>query len=215
VEFRRLKIREIKDAAAAGAPAAGEAGFVPLFDGRSLAGWQGDVAGYQVVDGEIRSVKGVGGNLLTKREFGDFVLRFDFRLTPGANNGLGVRAPAKGNAAFEGMELQILDDGHPKYADLKDWQVHGSIYGVVAAKRGCLKPVGEWNSEEVTVRGSQVTVAVNGVTILDTDVAPFRDGGPTRDGQPHPGLARTAGHIGFLGHGDEVHFKNIRIQELQ
>lgn len=215
VEFRRLKIREIKDAAAAAAPAPGEAGFVPLFDGRSLAGWQGDVAGYRVVDGEIRSTKGVGGNLLTEREFSDFILRFDFRLTPGANNGLGIRTPAKGTAAFEGMELQILDDGHPKYAGLKDWQVHGSIYGVVAAKRGCLKPVGEWNTEEVTARGSQVTVAVNGVTILDTDLAPFRDGGPTPDGQPHPGLARSAGYIGFLGHGDEVHFKNIRIQELK
>jgi hypothetical protein len=71
--------------------------------------------------------------------------------------------------------------------------------------------VGEWNSEEVTVRGSRVKVVVNGKAILDADTAPFRDGRPTPDGKPHPGLARTAGHIGFLGHGDEVHFRNIRV----
>ena len=211
VEFRRMKIREIASAAA---PAESEQGFVRLFDGKTLAGWQGAVDGHHVVDGEIRSRPGVGGNLLTKAEYGDFELRFDFRLTPGANNGLGIRAPLEGDAAFEGIELQILDDGHPKYAGLKPWQMHGSIYGVVAAERDCLKPVGEWNEERVTVRGSQVTVVVNGRKILDADTAPFRDGGPTPDGKAHPGLARTKGHIGFLGHGDEVHFRNIRIREL-
>jgi hypothetical protein len=215
VEFRRMKIREIAaDAVATPAPPAVEDGFVPLFDGKSLEGWQGAVAGHQVVDGELRSKPGVGGNLLTTGEYGDFELRFDFRLTPGANNGLGIRAPDKGDAAFEGMEIQILDDGHPKYAGLKDWQVHGSIYGVVAAERGCLKPAGEWNSETVTVRGSLVKVVVNGKTIVDADTAPFRDGAPTPDGRPHPGLTRTKGHVGFLGHGDEVHFRNIRIREL-
>ena len=143
------------------------------------------------------------------------MLRFEFRLTPGANNGLGIRAPAQGNAAYEGMELQILDDGQPKYADLKSWQTHGSIYGVVAAERGCLKPAGEWNTEEVTVTGSQVKVVVNDKTILDVYTAPFRDGTEaTPDGQPHPGLARDRGHIGFLGHGDEVHFRNIRLKPL-
>ena len=213
VEFRRMKIREI--AAGVGAAAAdGEEGFVALFDGKTLDGWQGAVAGHQVVDGEIRTKPGVAGNLLTVGEYGDFELRFEFKLTPGANNGLGIRAPLVGDAAFAGIEVQILDDGHPKYAGLKPWQVHGSVYGVVAAERGCLKPVGEWNEETVTVRGSHVTVGVNGRKIVDADTAPFRDGQPTPDGQPHPGLARTRGHIGFLGHGDEVHFRNIRVREL-
>ncbi|MFM8735837.1 MAG: DUF1080 domain-containing protein [Pirellulales bacterium] len=213
VEFRRMKIRQIA-APTEPAPAPAEEGFVPLFDGRTLAGWQGAVDGHQVVDGEIRSKPGVGGNLLTTGEYGDFELRFDFRLTPGANNGLGIRAPAKGDAAFEGMEIQILDDGHPKYAALKPWQVHGSIYGVVAAARDCLKPTGDWNEETVVVRGTHVKVIVNGKTILDVDTAPFRDGKATPDGRPHPGLARTKGHLGFLGHGDEVHFRRIRIREL-
>ena len=113
------------------------------------------------------------------------------------------------------MELQILDDGHPKYANLQPWQVHGSIYGVVAAERDCLKPAGEWNVEEVTAKGSRVTVVVNGKTIVDADIAPFRDGSqPTPDGKAHPGLARSRGHVGFLGHGDEVHFRNIRLKPL-
>jgi hypothetical protein len=208
-----MKIREIATAAAV--PAAGaEEGFVALFDGKTLDGWQGAVDGHQVVDEEIRSKPGVGGNLLTTKDYGDFMLRFDFKLTPGANNGLGIRAPVAGDAAFAGMELQILDDGHPKYASLQPWQMHGSIYGVAAAERGCLKPAGEWNSEQVTVRGSKITVVVNGKTIVDTDVAAFRDGAPTPDGKPHPGLSRTTGRIGFLGDGDEVYFRNIQIREL-
>ena len=215
VEFRRMKIREIAaDVAPVDAAAGGESGFVSLFDGKTLAGWQGALDGHHVVDGELRTKTGVAGHLLTDAEYGDFELRFEFRLTPGANNGLGVRAPATGNPAFDGMEIQILDDAHPKYAALKEWQVHGSIYGVVAAERGCLKPTGEWNQETVVVRGSHVRVVVNGKTIVDADTAPFRDGRPTPDGQPHPGLVRTVGRIGFLGHGDEVHFRNIRIREL-
>ncbi|MFM7137133.1 MAG: DUF1080 domain-containing protein [Planctomycetota bacterium] len=136
------------------------------------------------------------------------------RLTPGVNNGLGIRAPLAGDVAFAGIEVQILDDGHPKYAGLKPWQVHGSVYGVVAAERGCLKPVGKRNEETVIARGSHVKVVVNGKTIVDAYTAPFRDGRPTPDGQQHPGLARTKGHIGFLGHGDEAHFRTIRIREF-
>lgn len=208
----------LSGATAAAADAVGTAdtkeGFVSLFDGASLAGWQGATKGYDVVGGELRCRKGAGGKLLTDKEFSDFILRFDFRLTPGANNGLGIRAPAEGDAAYNAMELQILDDAHPKYASIKPWQVHGSIYGVVAAERGSLKPAGEWNNQEVTVQGSRVKVVVNGKTIVDADVAPIREGQSTLDGKPHPGLTRTSGRIGFLGHGDEVHFRNIRIKEL-
>ncbi len=193
---------------------ADEAGFASLFNGTSTEGWQGAVAGYDIVDKELRCRKGAGGNLLTVAEYGDFVLRFEFRLTPGANNGLAIRSPANGDAAFVGMELQILDDSHPKYANLQPGQVHGSIYGVAAAKQECLKPAEEWNTEEVTARGSKITVVVNGKTIVDEDIKRFCDGTPTPDGKAHPGLTRSKGHIGFLGHGDEVHFRNIRILSL-
>jgi hypothetical protein len=147
------------------------------------------------------------------KEYADFVLRFEFKLTPAANNGLGVRAPLEGDAAYAGMELQILEDGSPVYWDLKPYQYHGSIYGVVPARRGALKPIGEWNTEEVTVRGPRVTVVVNGTTVVDADIDAASAGG-TVDGQAHPGLKRKSGHIGFLGHGSIVEFRKIRIREL-
>ena len=191
-----------------------EPGFTALFDGKTTQGWQGDVGGYEVKDGELHCRKGAGGKLLTKGEFSDFDLKFEFRLTPGANNGLGIRAPLEGDAAFAGLELQILDDAHEKYAGIAPYQAHGSVYGVVAAKRGALKSTGEWNSQEVIAEGSKIKVILNGTTIVDTDIAEFRDGKKTLDGQAHPGLKRTSGHIGFLGHGDEVHFRNIRVKPL-
>jgi hypothetical protein len=187
--------------------------FRKIFDGKDLTGWQGDTAGYSVVNGELHCTA-KGTNLWTKDRFGDFHLRFDFKLTPGANNGLGIRMPGDGDAAYVGMELQILDDGDPQYATLHPWQYHGSIYGVVAAKRGHLKPVGEWNAQEVIVRGSRVKVVLNGVTIVDADVQPFADGG-TPDGKDHPGLRRQSGFIGFLGHGHGVWFKDIELKELK
>lgn len=211
---RALAVVAILAALAAVPVFADEPGFRALFDGKTMDGWQGDVAGYEVKEGELHCRKGAGGKLLTKDAFADFDLKFEFRLTPGANNGLGIRAPVEGDAAFEGMELQILDDAHEKYAKLEPYQYHGSIYGVVAAKRGALKPAGEWNEQEVIAKGSKIKVILNGTTIVDADIAEWRGGKQTVDKRPHPGLDRTSGHIGFLGHGDEVHFRNIRIKPL-
>ncbi len=191
-----------------------EAGFVSLFNGKDLAGWVGATQGYKVQDGAIHLPAGGGGNLFTEKEYSDFVLRFEFKLTPGANNGLGIRAPLEGDAAYAGIELQILDNEHPKYANLQPWQYHGSAYGIAAAKRGFLKQPGEWNYQEVIVKGRDIKVILNGETILDINLDEAMKNG-TADGRPHPGAARTKGHIGFLGHGDEVWFRNIRIKELK
>ena len=195
--------------------AAEDEGFVSLFDGESLRGWIGAVDSHLVVDGAIRCKTGAAGNLLSEREYADFVLRFEFRLTAGANNGLGIRCPKvpQGNLHLDGIELQILDDSAEKYKDLKPYQYHGSVYGVVAAKRESLKPVGEWNSQEVTVRGRQIKVILNGTVIVDADLDKAAQP-QTLDGQEHPGLARRQGHLGFLGHGDQVDFRKIRIKEL-
>jgi HEAT repeat protein len=189
-------------------------GFVALFNGRDLSGWIGDTKGYIAEDGKIVVDPERGsGNLYTEGEYGDFVFRFEFKLTPGANNGLGIRAPLEGDAAYAGLEIQILDDTAPEYKDLKPYQYHGSVYGVVPAKRGFLKPVGEWNKEEVIVRGRRVTVKLNGVTIVDADLD---DAATPRtvDGRDHPGLRRDRGHIGFLGHGSRLEFRRIRIKVL-
>lgn len=195
--------------------ATSEKGFTPLFNGENLDGWVGNKTAYQAQDGMIViDPKGSGGgNLLTEKEYGDFILKFEFQLTPGANNGLGIHAPLEGDAAYVGKEIQILDNDADKYKDLQVYQYHGSVYGVMAAKRGFLKPVGEWNVEEVIVKHPKITVILNGETILEGDYLEASKNG-TLDGKEHPGLQRSSGHIGFLGHGDVVRFRNIKIKEL-
>jgi hypothetical protein len=186
-------------------------GFVSLFDGRSLDGWQGDVKGYTVEDGAM--VCKPGGNLYTAKPYANFVLRFEFKLPPGGNNGVSIRTPLDSPlpSAFSGMEIQILDDDHPKHKDLHDYQFHGSIYGVVPAKRGALKPVGQWNQEELAADGSRIKVTVNGNVIVDADIGKIDK---TMDGKSHPGLHNAKGYIGWAGHGDPVAFRNVRIKEL-
>jgi hypothetical protein len=214
--FRNIYIREIPREKGANELTAEEKqeGFVPLFNGKDLTGWV-NTQGYLVSDGilSIDPSQG-GGNLHTEKEYGDFTVRFEFRLTPGANNGLGIRMPAQGDAAYGGMEIQILDDSSPRYRGwLKDYQHHGSIYGVVPAKTGHLQPVGLWNTEEVTAQGKQITVKLNGATIVDADIEKASTP-QTIDGHDHPGLKRDKGYLGFLGHGDYLEFRNIRIKSL-
>ena len=191
-----------------------ELGFRPLFNGKDLTGWQGDTTGYQVEDGKIVALKTGRGNLYTKDEYSDFAVRFDFRLEPGANNGLAIRAPLSGDAAYQGMEIQILDDTHAQYKGIQPYQAHGSVYGIAPAKRGHLKPVGEWNSQEVICRGRQVTVNLNGTTIVDVNLDEASTP-QTIDKREHPGLKRDRGHIGFCGHGARVEFANLRVKQLE
>jgi HEAT repeat protein len=215
--FKNVFIREIPRETTGPRMSEAEAaeGFTPLFNGRDLEGWTGDTKGYAAEDGKIVIHPELGsGNLYTAKEYADFTLRFEFKLTPAANNGLGVRAPLEGDAAYVGMELQILEDGSPVYWGLKPYQYHGSIYGVVPARRGFLRPTGEWNAEEVTVKGRRVTVNVNGTTVVDADIDAASVGG-TVDGRDHPGLKRDSGHIGFLGHGSLVEFRAIRLKEIR
>jgi HEAT repeat protein/predicted GNAT family N-acyltransferase len=189
-------------------------GFVNLFNGKDLSNWAGNEHSYTVEDGTIviRPAKS-GGNLFTEKEYADFIFRFEFKLTPGANNGLGIRTPMEGDAAYAGYELQILDNTAEVYAKLEPYQYHGSVYGIIPAKRGYLKPVGEWNSQEVYVKGDQIRITLNGTVIVDGDLKEATKNG-TADHKEHPGLKRTSGHIGFLGHGSLLWFRNIRVKEL-
>ncbi len=191
-----------------------DVGFSPIFNGRDLTGWTGNTDGYGVEDGSIRTFPDrAGGNLYTEQEYADFILRFAFRLPPGANNGIAVRAPLTGDAAYEGMEIQVLENSHPKYAGLKPWQFHGSVYGISPALRGYQALPGEWNHEEIRVEGRKIRVVLNGKVINEVDLdEAMKDG--TLSGREHPGAARLSGHIGFCGHGDVVEFKDLRLRPL-
>lgn len=213
--FRDIYVREISDSDFNLTPEEKAQGFAELFNGRNLDNWIGNKESYVAEDGMIivKPNSGSGGNLFTEKQYQDFIFRFEFLLTPAANNGLGIRASETGDAAYNGMELQILDNTAEVYANLQPYQYHGSVYGVIPAKKGFLKPVGEWNYQEVIVKGTQIKVILNGTVIVDGDIAGPRDNG-TMDHNDHPGLKNKTGHIGFLGHGSELKFRNIRIKDL-
>lgn len=189
--------------------------FEVLFDGTNMHNWIGNTHDYVIEDGNmvIYPSNNHGGNLFTKNKYDNFVFRFEFQLTEGANNGLGIRTPLEGDAAYVGMELQILDNDATVYENLDEYQYHGSVYGVIPAKRGYLKPLGEWNYQEVIADGDNIKVILNGTTIVDGNIREASKNG-TLDGKDHPGLLNKSGHIGFLGHGSVVKFKNIRIKTL-
>ena len=215
VEFRDVYVRELGAGDAELSPEEAADGFVSLFNGKDLDQWQGNKKDYLVENGElvVRPEQGDHGNLYSVNEYSDFIFRFEFQLTPGANNGFGIRTPLEGDAAYVGMESQILDNTAEIYADLEEYQYHGSIYGVIPAKRGYLKPVGEWNSEEIRIMGEEVRITLNGTVILEGNLGEASRNG-TLDGKDHPGIKREKGHIAFLGHGSELRFRNIRIKDL-
>jgi len=213
IRWRNIFVREIPpDEATAILEAQDADGFEPVFDGKSFEGWTGAVENYEVKNGAIVCKPGKGGVIYTKEEYEDFVVRLEIKLPPAGNNGLAIRYPGAGRAAYDGMcELQVIDTEHPKYAKLDPRQSHGSAYAMVAAHRGYLRPTGQWNFQQVTVKGSTVKVELNGYTILDTDLSKVTEFLKNR---PHPGKDLKSGHFGFAGHQDPVQFRNIRIKRL-
>lgn len=212
-QWRNISVREIGPTEANQWLAMHEIdGFESIFDGNSLAGWQGAVDNYEVVDGAIRCRKGHGGTLYTEESYSDFVVRLRFRLPPGGNNGLAIRYPGEGDPAYTGMtELQVLDTPDPRFSGLDLRQVHGSAYGMVGAARGYLRSPGEWNFQQVTVDGSRIVVELNGTRILDADLSQVTE---FMGDRPHPGKDRAEGHFGFAGHNDPVAFADIQIRRI-
>ena len=196
---------------------AAERGYKQLFNGKDLTGWRlvkGRGKGYVVENGVLVCPEDGGGNLFTEKEYADFNLRLEWRLWDGGNNGVGIRAPLEGDSAYVGMEIQVLDEESEKYkkgAGLKPTQMTGSVYDVFAAKSGHVKRNGEWNRNEIEAKGRKVKVTLNGVLITDVDLDTVKDEAVLKK---HPGLARKSGHIGSLGHGTRVEFRNIRVKEL-
>lgn len=191
-----------------------EPGFVTLFNGKNLDGWilVGEKGGgYLVKDGVLISAADETANLLTEKEYADFVFRFEFKLKEGGNNGVGIRVPREGVASTEGIEIQILDNNAAKQANIKPYQAHGSVYGLVPARRGAEKPLGEWNREEIVCIGRRMQVTLNDKVIVSANLNDVRGSEVL---QAHPGFMRSSGHVGFLGHSNAVAFRNIRIKDL-
>lgn len=232
IRFRNISLKEFSDVesneilrkAEAEEVEKSASKFNVLFNGNDLAGWKGAASNYTVTDGAIQCMQGKGGVLYTEKSYGDFVFRFDFQLPPAGNNGIAIRYPSveeieqlpkdlrHGDAAYVGMtELQVLDDGHPNYKSIDPRQAHGSAYGMAAAKRGYLRPTGQWNHEIITVTGSKIQVELNGTRILDADLATISE---YMSNTPHPGKDRASGHIGFAGHSDPVKFRHIEVVPL-
>jgi hypothetical protein len=218
IRWRNLYVREIPPAEANAILARhGTDGFHSIFNGHDLDGWGGAVANYQVSDGAIMCKPKKGGVLYTNAEYGDFVARAEYRLPPAGNNGFAIRYPSdhagKPEPAYAGMtEIQVLDDTSPQYAKLDPRQYNGSAYGMVPARHGYLRPVGEWNFEEITVKGPTIKVELNGTLILDCDLSKVTE---FKDNRAHPGKDRSSGHFGFAGHNDPVAFHNLFIKPLK
>ena len=203
-------------------------GFEVLFDGEDMSKWVGNTIDYVPMNGAIcvSANYGNGGNLYTKKEYSDFIFRFEFCfMKEGVNNGVGIRTPMGVDAAYHGMEIQILDHDAPIYKNLREYQQHGSVYGIIPAKRVKFPKLGTWNTEEIVVKGDRVKVTVNGEVILDGNIRKAckgnnvsKDGSKTNpytvDKKNHPGLFNKSGHIGFLGHGEGLKFRNVRIKDL-
>lgn len=187
-------------------------GFVSIFNGKDFEGWGGAVENFEVKESSIVCKRGKGGTIFTNEDFGDFVASLEFKLPPGGNSGLAIRYPGSGDPSYVGMcELKVLDTDHTKYARIDPRQAHGSAYGMVPARRGHLRPTGEWNYQKVTVKGSTIKVELNGTTILDTDLSKVTE---YMANLPHPGKDRTTGHFGISGHSDPVEFRSIAIKKL-
>ena len=215
--WRNIYLREIPPAEGVAYLAArGNEGFTPIFNGRDLEGWAGARDSVAIADRSLTWLPGKGGVLYWATELRDFEARLQFKLHKAGNNGLAIRYPGSGNAAYDGMtELQILDDQYEinKPAKLDPRQVHGSIYGMVPAARGYQHPIGEWNFQTVSVQGSRIRVELNGTPILDADVNTI-DLATVLEGKAHPGLKRASGFFGFAGHNDPVAFRDITVKRL-
>lgn len=212
IRWRNIFLREIAAEEAAELLAGSDDGFQTIFNGKNFEGWAGPTENYEVVDGTVRCKQGKGGTVYWNEKLTDFVVRLEFKVPAGGNNGLAIRYPGSGDTAYVGMcELQVLDNTAEKYAKLDPRQYHGSIYGAVAAHRGYQRPVGEWNYQQVTVKGSRITVELNGTVITDADVSEVKEFMGKRE---HPGVNNKDGFFGFAGHGDAVQFRNVRLKKL-
>lgn len=191
-------------------------GFASLFNGKNLDGWKptGKADAWAVEDGLIVCKGGGGGYLLTEKEYGDFEFRCEYRWEKkGGNSGVALRTPPKGDPAYAGMEIQLIDDEgweSVHKSKLAPFQHTGSIYDVQPAKEAKNKPIGEWNTVVIVCKGRNVTITQNGEELVKANLDDYK-----AKAEKHPGLAREKGHIGFQSYNIRVDFRNVVIKELK
>jgi hypothetical protein len=186
-------------------------GFEALFNSKDLTGWKvnqgGNIKVWGADDGMLYVNGGGGGWLMTEKEYGDFEIRLEYKMPKHGNSGVALRSPMKGDPAYVGMEIQLLDDAD--YKGLRPAQYTGSIYDVVPPSQHVTKPHGEWNKIRIVAKGRQVMVEVNGIKVVDANLDDYKN----RAGR-HPGLLRAKGHLGLQSHDGRVEFRNLYVKEL-
>jgi hypothetical protein len=186
-------------------------GFTSLFNGKDLDGWKatGKMDVWGTEKGVIVCKGGNGGWLLTEKDFANYELRLEYKMSKGANSGVALRTPTTGDPAYQGMEIQLIDDeGWP--GGLQSWQHTGAIYNVVPPKKQANKPIGEWNTMTITAKGPQIKVVLNGETLVDANLKDYEK----EHAEKHPGIKRDKGKVGFQSYNTRVEFRNIYIKEL-
>src|SRR5947209_16532095 len=188
-------------------------GFAPLFNGANLDGWKerqvkaGQEGRWSVVNGVLTAKPGSGW-LGTEKEYGDFVLRVEWKIVENGNSGVFIRVPTsefKGSPSDAGFEIQILDDNGSQYKDkLKPYQYSGGLYHFQGPSKNVFKGAGEWNSYELTVNGDQIGLMYNREKVIDADIR------QNAEMQKRP----KKGYTGLQNHGSSVEFRKVTIKVL-
>jgi hypothetical protein len=188
-----------------------ENGYVSLFNGRDLTGWQQVGKGaWEITSGELISASTGHTWLHTTRQYRDFVLRLEYNMAEGGNSGIFIHAPDKGRCSRIGFEIQLQDDGGRK----PDIHSTTSVYEIQAPTRIMARPAGEWNRLEICCSGPRIEVTLNGSLVND-----MRTDDPTLnrigDALHKPATRRKVGFIGIQDHGCLIRFRNIRVRDLE
>lgn len=193
----------------------GKDGWIDLI-GSDLTGWIAKPDGWTVKDGELTRAGKNSGDIWTEQTYGDFVLDVDYRISEHGNSGVFFRTGSLKDPVQTGLEIQVLDSAGKTAPDKHD---AGALYDAVAPTANPAKPAGEWNHLQITARGSQIKVVMNGTEIVNADLDQWTtshrnpDGSENKFGTPLKDFPRV-GHIGLQDHGDAVSYRNLRIKPL-
>jgi hypothetical protein len=200
-------------------PAETKAGWTLLFDGKSTAGWRGfktpaPDAGWHVADGALSPDPKASKDIMTKDQFGDFELAFDWKISPKGNSGVMYRVTEDGDETYwSGPEYQVLDNARGE----RPLEQAGSLYALYAPVGAVTKPVGEYNQGRIVVRKGHVEHWLNGVKVVAYDLGSddFKARVAGSKFKAWPMFAKGAkGHIALQNHGDAVAYRNIKIRRL-